>query len=264
LQEEILEKWKLDPERAEEIRVTRQSPHMDVIRKRVEDAVAAFKDESAVLLKHELNKKFDLPAEIRIVPDQDFEYFLKKAYGDPLPQNTYAITIDNTVYLRHSGAYDEKYIQEVMKHEDYHVVSKLDYNRSTRRTVEGFNEIMKYADIQTETNLAVTAELKKEVSIIEGRYREFAAQQYLLKEIIGEDNLVAGHLVSGEGFLRDKFDGITGEGEYKRIFRDAGMSEGDRIDALKQIYAKDHALEEQRFVFRNVKTIREDGKYGLR
>jgi len=264
-QRDIMEKWKLNESKAEDLRKTVQEPHMQVIQEKIEKAVAT-SDDSLVHARHELNKKLDLKPELRIVGDFDFDHFLEKAYNSDFPSNTIGVTVGNVVYLRHSGVYDEKYIQEVVKHEDYHVVSKLSWDGRTRPLVEGANEIMKYEDVIRDPTTAVD---KAQVCIIEGDYRKYAAQQYLVREIVGEGNFIIGHNVMGEEFLQTKFDEVAGQGQYKKIFGDSrggeavGLNHDERIDALKIIYADNHTKTERLRISRNVNNITEAGKYDL-
>jgi hypothetical protein len=88
---------------------------------------------------------------LEIGQDNDIDRALSIAYPNDNPTGTRGFTHirTNTIYLRESGINNQVYIQEVLKHEDYHPYSKLDYSiLNNRPKVEGFNEIMKYADIQ--------------------------------------------------------------------------------------------------------------------
>ena len=262
-QRDIMEKWKLNEERAKELKEKVQEPHMKVVQEKIDRVVAA-SDDPAIHARHELNKKFDLKPELRIVGDFDFEHFLVKAYDSQAPYNTLGVTVGNVVYLRHSGVFDEKYIQEVIKHEDYHVVSKLAWDGRTKPLVEGANEIMKYEDVMREQTTNVD---KTTVHIIEGNYREYAAQQYLVREIVGENNFVAGHCVMGEEHLQKKFDEVVGEGQYKKIFGEQSViSHEDKITELQDIYEKKvvKTSDELNFVNTNVNSIKNYGKYDVR
>ena len=171
--------------------------------------------------------------------------------------STKGFTIGDTIYLRESGMRDPQYIQEVLKHEDYHPFSKLEYSGYNIAKIEGFGEIMKYEDIMKDPR--VPQDIKDKTAIIEGDYREYAAQQYLVGQIIGKDNLVIGHLVRGDSYLEQKFDDVAGKGEYRRIL-DANTDDGKKIKMLLKIHKIKYPNSHDYIKFQ-VKRILNEGKY---
>jgi hypothetical protein len=208
--------------------------------------------------------------QLKIIRDKDFDLFLRE-HGEKRPKDTFALTVDNDVYVRESRMNDEKYLQEAIKHEDYHPSSKLNYSKC-EHVVEGFNEVMKYEDIMRDNR--VSSDLKSQVCMVDGVYREYAAQQYLMKEIMGSEHHVVGHLVQGEGYLKTHFDEVAGSGEYERIFgRDKKiedgnikwedrMSDADRIEELKNTI-RNSGNSDKAKILRNAKNITESGTYDL-
>ncbi len=185
-------------------------------------------------------------------------------------------------------------------HEDFHTRNKLDEGKHGNK-VEGANEVMSYEDSIRKLNMMESRELdalsdivesseikseklnrlhekyeqlRNDVYIAPGSYREYATSQYLLKQIIGEDNFNAGHLVVGEGYLEDAFDNIAGKGEYKRIFgvqkdKSTGewvevMSDKDKTKILESVYNNlDCPIEQKIKVAKSVGRINSEGKYDL-
>jgi hypothetical protein len=164
--------------------------------------------------------------ELKIIPGKHFETFLKKS-GSGCPKAILWITIGSSIYLRESGVRDEKYLHEVTKHEHYHFFNKLPYAKC-HSAVEGFIELMKYADIMKDDK--ISDGLKSRMSIAAG-YREYAAQQYLVLQIIGKDHLIVGQMVLGEAHLRERFDLLSKPGEYDRIFGGSGRADFSDIFA---------------------------------
>jgi len=197
---------------AQELRGRIQDTHVREIKERVENTCKALGN--AKYFEEFVESSREL--ELKIIPDRNINQFLEK-HGERYPDRTLAFTIDNTVYIRESGMNDERYIQQVIRHENYHPFSKIAYNTDSRKAmVEGFNEIMRYEDILK--NKTVPDEIKSDTRIIEGIYRYYAEQQYLMREIIGKDEYIIGHLVKGEKHLQDKFDSIAGNDAFKNIF----------------------------------------------
>jgi hypothetical protein len=187
-------------------------------------------------------------------------------------------------------------------HEVLHTRNKLDEGRNENK-VEGVNEIMSYEDSIKKLTTIEAEERKKllglaepagikaeklsqlheryeqfrnEVCIAPGAYRDYAAPQYLLKHIIGEDNFNAGYLVVGEDYLRNAFDNVAGKGEYEKIFgvqkdKVTGnwfdvMGDKEKIAVLQDTFEKKVAntADEIDFVKTNVDDIKNYGRYKIK
>jgi hypothetical protein len=272
--EKYLDKREVKPELAKKFKTEIQDPHIETINKKIQSSCNSL-NELGIHIKHKINEIVDLPVELKIVKDSDMNKFIKSVDPeDKRPYETLGITIDNTVYIRESKIGDERYLQEVIKHENYHPNSKVNYDTSTI-VVEGFNEIMKYEDIVNDKN--ISKEVRNKARMVDGIYRVFGAQQYLVKEIIGKDNLVAGHLVCGEDHLRNKFNEVAGKDEYDKIFHpnlseqemklykdNPANFELDRLAELQRIYyEKETDINKQINVRDNVSDILKEGKYNV-
>lgn len=263
LKEKYLDSRSVHAGRARELKERIQDEHIPEIENKMKTAA----DRTNTAQSDERTRE-DL--QLKIIQDKNLDTFLI-AHDYQRPQNTLAITIDNTVYIRESRMDDEKYLQEIIKHEDYHPYSKLHYDRCDH-LVEGFNEIMKYEDMMEDGKMS--PELKGQVCMVEGVYREYAAEQYLMKEIMGRDHYVVGHLVQGEDHLKEHFNRIAGDGEYDRIFgRDKNiadgdtvwvdrMSDADRVKRLLKIH-EEKLLAAHDNVKTQIKRILTEGKYDI-
>ena len=186
-------------------------------------------------------------------------------------------------------------------HEVLHTRNKLNEGRCGNQ-VEGANEVMSYQDSIGDLNsmevqernalldLSEPADIKSEkleslktkyeglrhdVCIAPGIYRQYAVPQFLLKQIIGEDNFNAGHLVVGQEHLKKAFDRIAGDGEYEKIFgvqkdKLSGewsdkMSDEKKLDAVMDII--EHKYKDNPEFIRNienqVRNIIEKGRYDV-
>jgi hypothetical protein len=179
------------------------------------------------------------------------------------------------------------------QHEHLHTVNKLDSGKC-KPQVDGANEVMVYKDsirkldaMEAEERKAVlehiesaearTAKLEAVKDNydrlrdgVEMTYEDQAAPQYMLKEIIGEDNYNVGHLVLGDEHLRNTFDKVAGKGEYDRIFgvrKDSVsgewvdvMDDRQKLNELKEI-TKTKTNLDAGFVFDNVEQIKRAKRY---
>ena len=255
LKEKYLDANEIETERVKVLKEKYQDPHAEEISRRVQESSNGVGNQA----HHDFFLKNSEKLELKIIPDRHLNRFLIEHEGDLSPNDTLAITIDNTVYIRESGMNNEKYLQEVIKHEDYHPFSQLNYEKSSK-IVEGFNEIMKYEDIMRDNG--VSSELKNDICIIEGDYREYASQQYLMREIIGNDEYTVAHLVKGEKYLLQRFDEAAGKGEYEKIFN-GRMSDGEKIKQLEEV-VKQKMPGQAAQILDNAEKIRVEGKYDVR
>jgi hypothetical protein len=230
-------------------------PQEEIILKKVEIASKNLKDKS--ILKE---YKDNMP-KIKLFISQDVyvDELMMKWFADKEAYKTRAFAYKDGLFIRESRMRDSVYLQEAIKHENYHPKSKLDYCiPPKRKIVEGFNEIMKYEDIQLDKTVPI--EIKNKTKMIEGKYREWAEEQYLLMKIIGKDKYIVGHLVKGEDYLESQFDKVAGPNKYIEIFYGKKLK-GSRADNLEMVYAKNHSLDEVRSVIRNRRKILSEGKY---
>lgn len=204
---------------------------------------------------------------------------LKDSPSDPSPGDTHALTVMDErgitvaqrkkgehyydIYLRESRTADKMNLLADALHEKDHPYTALPWDDAYRGRVEGCIELQTYKRILQHESL--TPEEKATYSIVGGRYRDFAAAEYLVENIIGHDHWIVGHYIEGVEHLRTQFDSVAGKGKYDKIFN-AGLNDRDKIEALKKIHRTRVALtsDDVQFVENNVKKITDEGKYEIR
>jgi hypothetical protein len=238
--------------------------------------------------KHEVNGvpmtfKIQNP-KLRVVDDIYFNEYLSRSGADD-PHEVSALTnteiwanlkkgdhiAQSWIYIRESHLGDQIKLIGDIDHERTHPYNKLTEEHQTKR-IEGFTEHLMYKEVQRDE--ALPSNVKDKIRITEP-YRQFVAQDYLVEQIIGKDHNAVGHLIEGEDHLRKEFDKVAGEGRYDEIFASEKdpvtgewvdkVGDGKKIDQLQNIFDeknKDDPAEQSR-VSRNVRNIREEGKYEL-
>jgi hypothetical protein len=104
-------------------------------------------------------------------------------------------------------------------------------------------------------------------------YREFAAMDYLVEQIVGHEPYIYAHAKGGKEYLERKFDSIAGAGEYERILgwkRVNGevvfnMETGDARNELRKIMEKRYEDNPEKIdaIDENVESIIKEGVYEI-
>jgi|GEM_PF-4103671 len=154
--------------------------------------------------------------------------------------DTLGVTIGRReIYMPIWAADNAVYFNEAIWHEPWHVLSKVD-NPILR---EGIADLESYRSIQA--NEKIDKAVKEQVRMT---YRNEAAINYLVEQVVGEDFYMYCHGKAGEDVLIAKFDNVAKGLEYERIFEKVPMMDGDgnvrivdkmsdtdKIDNLKRI-----------------------------